>query len=552
MYTTETDRMLAEGGVMQEGNTVDPVSGNDVPPGAMQEEVRDDIDAKLSEGEFVIPADVVRYIGLSTLMKMRDKAKEGLKKMEEIGQMGNAEEVSNAEALHGEGSEMDDETFGAEVDSIMNEDMGDEDRAFAEGGYVDPANESLYSSAPIKGFEMVAMTNEAGNTIYIPHINGKAMLGIPAGYTVKKGILPNVTTPKIPSTSDTGGGGSGDSGGGGGIQGPTQGGPVPSFDAEGRAVAAKTGLTDKQAGIAGTVIGLVTGIPMLGLAARYGNQKANESYAKDAAAVNLGIADTMGPNFGTYGYNDQPTATMGPGGTGGQAANVGASAAAAAIAAGYSEAAIGAAGQAAASAVVNGASPTAAAEAGREAAAKVDGTTDPMDFGDIEGRGTRSVDSGTISSRGGSTGITSDPQTTVDENGQVVSTVSDAGPQAVSTPTVDTTPLGTMEGTYDLGGPPSVGGDITGGTTTDSTDTSGYSASDDAGVTGSGSPSQGSDTSTSNSSSTGDSSSTSDSSSSGGGDGGGDGGDGDYRGGFITRKNPKSKIAKKKGLASRK
>jgi len=48
MYTTETDRMLAEGGVMQEGNTVDPVSGNDVPPGAMQEEVRDDIDAKLS------------------------------------------------------------------------------------------------------------------------------------------------------------------------------------------------------------------------------------------------------------------------------------------------------------------------------------------------------------------------------------------------------------------------------------------------------------------------------------------------------------------------
>jgi hypothetical protein len=372
MYTTETDRMLAEGGVMQEGNTVDPVSGNDVPPGAMQEEVRDDIDAKLSEGEFVIPADVVRYIGLSTLMKMRDKAKEGLKKMEEIGQMGNAEEVPNAEALHGEGSEMDDETFGAEVDSIMNEDMGDEDRAFAEGGYVDPANKSLYSSAPIKGFEMVALTNEAGNTIYIPHINGKAMLGIPAGYTVKKGILPDVTTPKIPPTSDTGGGGSGDSGGGGGIQGPTQGGPVPSFDAEGRAVAAKTGLTDKQAGIAGTVIGLVTGIPMLGLAARYGNQKANESYAKDAAAVNLGIADTMGANFGTYGYNDQVTATTGPGGTGGQAANAGASAAAAATAAGYSEAAIGAASQAAASAVVNGASPTAAAEAGREAAAKVE------------------------------------------------------------------------------------------------------------------------------------------------------------------------------------
>ena len=44
-----------------EGNTVDPISGNQVPPGAMQEEVRDDVPAQLSEGEFVFPADVVRY-----------------------------------------------------------------------------------------------------------------------------------------------------------------------------------------------------------------------------------------------------------------------------------------------------------------------------------------------------------------------------------------------------------------------------------------------------------------------------------------------------------
>lgn len=376
MYTTETDRMLAEGGVMQEGNTVDPVSGNDVPPGALQEEVRDDIDAKLSEGEFVIPADVVRYIGLSTLMKMRDKAKEGLKKMEEIGQMGNAEEVPNAEALHGgdKSEEMDDETFGAEVDSIMNEDMGGEEQAFAEGGYVDPANAPLYKSSPIKGFEMVTMTNESGNTIYIPHVNGKPLLTVPAGYTAKKGILPTIEDPAAvaakaaaANTVDTGGGGGE---GSSGTTTPSQGGAVPSFDAEGRAIAATTGLTNTQAAIAGTVIGLVTGIPMLGLAARYGNQKANESYAKDAAAVNLGIADTMGANFGTYGYNDQPTATTGSGGTGGQAANAAAAAAAAATAAGYSEAAIAAASQAAASAVIGGASATAAAEAGREAASK--------------------------------------------------------------------------------------------------------------------------------------------------------------------------------------
>lgn len=116
----EMNKLFAEGGVMQEGGTTDPVSGNEVPPGAMKEEVRDDIPAQLSEGEFVFPADVVRYIGLATLMKLRDKAKTGLKKMEEIGQMGNADQVEDGEALFG-GEEMDDETFSNEIDSIMSE-----------------------------------------------------------------------------------------------------------------------------------------------------------------------------------------------------------------------------------------------------------------------------------------------------------------------------------------------------------------------------------------------------------------------------------------------
>ena len=120
MLSDQMNNMFAEGGVMQEGGTVDPVSGNEVPVGAMQEEVRDDIEARLSEGEFVFPADVVRFIGLQTLMKLRDKAKAGLKRMEEIGQMGNAEEVPDGEALFG-GEEMDDDMFSSEIDSIMAE-----------------------------------------------------------------------------------------------------------------------------------------------------------------------------------------------------------------------------------------------------------------------------------------------------------------------------------------------------------------------------------------------------------------------------------------------
>ncbi len=87
------ERGFEEGGLMDEGGTVDPVSGNAVPPGSTQEEVRDDIPAQLSEGEFVFPADVVRYFGLEKLMQMRQEAKMGLQRMEDMGQMGNSEEA---------------------------------------------------------------------------------------------------------------------------------------------------------------------------------------------------------------------------------------------------------------------------------------------------------------------------------------------------------------------------------------------------------------------------------------------------------------------------
>ena len=86
--------LFSEGGLKDEGGTVDPVSGNDVPPGSTQEEVRDDIPAQLSEGEFVFPADVVRFLGLNFLMELRQKAKAGLKRMEEMGQMGNSDEAT--------------------------------------------------------------------------------------------------------------------------------------------------------------------------------------------------------------------------------------------------------------------------------------------------------------------------------------------------------------------------------------------------------------------------------------------------------------------------
>jgi len=90
---TSAEVPTEEGGLMDEGGAIDEVSGNDVPVGSLKEEVRDDIPAQLSEGEFVLPADVVRYHGLDKIMRLRDEAKIGLARMEAMGQMGNSEEA---------------------------------------------------------------------------------------------------------------------------------------------------------------------------------------------------------------------------------------------------------------------------------------------------------------------------------------------------------------------------------------------------------------------------------------------------------------------------
>ena len=77
---------------------VDPVSGNDVPPGSLPVEVRDDIDAKLSEGEYVVPADVVRFFGVKLFEDLRMEAKRGLAAMDKDGRIGGEpvpEEVYN-------------------------------------------------------------------------------------------------------------------------------------------------------------------------------------------------------------------------------------------------------------------------------------------------------------------------------------------------------------------------------------------------------------------------------------------------------------------------
>ena len=77
--------------LFEDGGNVDKVSGNNIPLGSTAKEVRDDQPAMLSEGEMVVPADVVRYFGVEYFMNLRDQAKIGYKKMEAMGQFGTEE-----------------------------------------------------------------------------------------------------------------------------------------------------------------------------------------------------------------------------------------------------------------------------------------------------------------------------------------------------------------------------------------------------------------------------------------------------------------------------
>ena len=126
--------MFQDGGLEQDGNTIDPESGNDVPIGSAQEEVRDDIPAQLSEGEFVFPADVVRYIGLEKLMMIRQEAKAGLKRMEEMGQMGNSEEATIPDDIPFDINDLE------LADEPVPAYRGGAIQSFAPGGYADDIN----------------------------------------------------------------------------------------------------------------------------------------------------------------------------------------------------------------------------------------------------------------------------------------------------------------------------------------------------------------------------------------------------------------------------
>lgn len=170
----KTSRGYAEGGIAE---TVDPVSGNDVPPGSLPAEVRDDVPAQLSEGEYVIPADVVRYFGVKTFEDMRMEAKQGMSQMDAEGRIG--------------GDTMQEEALPFSDDELITSDVPEDNTmaAMNEGGvvYAQQGVDLSQYEPPDQQAKVTYKTyvNAAGMEIIVPFLGEDAMGAIPPGYTLK-------------------------------------------------------------------------------------------------------------------------------------------------------------------------------------------------------------------------------------------------------------------------------------------------------------------------------------------------------------------------------
>lgn len=286
---------------------VDPVSGNEVPPGSLPEEVRDDIPAMLSPNEYVVPADVLRFYGVKFFEDLRAEAKMGLAEMESNGRIG-GEPV------------MEDDELPFSDEELMVEDIPDDAVEMNRGGVVGFAPGGLNIPGYIKqpdlsfmggtydtgtstgGVEYRTYVNDAGMTITIPFFNGEPMGMIPPGY--KPG---DATT----SSEEDGTGGVTDTGE---IE-------REGRDGEGRDFNGQTSTTDTEApspskgsngkssrdavedAVAKGVLGLVGGLP-----AALADKATGGKLSSTVRGVVENISDTV------FGQDDEDGAVTGKGG----------------------------------------------------------------------------------------------------------------------------------------------------------------------------------------------------------------------------------------------
>ena len=149
-------KVFEEGGIADDGMNRDPISGNEVPSGSLASEVRDDIPAQLSEGEYVVPADVVRFFGVKFFEDLRMEAKMGLQQMEQDGRIGG--EPIDTPAVSSNTDDLSPEEQKLLQEIMAMEQPEEQSAGFAPGGYAGTLDSSSTGSdyAIPKGFKSFA------------------------------------------------------------------------------------------------------------------------------------------------------------------------------------------------------------------------------------------------------------------------------------------------------------------------------------------------------------------------------------------------------------
>ena len=155
---------------------IDHVSGNAIPPGAVASEVRDDVPIMASESEFIIPADVVRFLGLDKLEKMISKAKESLAELDAQGRIG------------GDTGDDEEEDLPFGLEELMSVEEGEAEQgsapSFAEGGMVEGEGQNpLPMFNQDNGFTGIkTFKTPDGRIATVPYTNGEPLFTLPSGY----------------------------------------------------------------------------------------------------------------------------------------------------------------------------------------------------------------------------------------------------------------------------------------------------------------------------------------------------------------------------------
>ena len=152
-----------------EGGMIDPISGNEVPPGAFPEEVRDDIPINVSEGEFIFPANAVRFFGVGKLEGMIQTANKKLDEMSTGGRMG-----------------------GEAPQELGNN--------FAEGGAVDGENRAFTERTQLKQFH----NPNTGRSLLVTFIDNKPIFTIPQGFIEGANVTPDADEDEVTVENSSG------------------------------------------------------------------------------------------------------------------------------------------------------------------------------------------------------------------------------------------------------------------------------------------------------------------------------------------------------------